>query len=447
MAQAARVRSPAVPSAEPRFLNRELSMLDYMGRVLAIAEDRERPLLERVAFLAMSSYSLDDFFQIRVAGLKEQAVAALSVTSPDGLTPREQLRQIRHRVEALVERHSALYTDDLVPALGEAGIHIVDAGSLARPDVEHLSGVFRDRIFPVLTPLAVDPGHPFPYISNLSLNLAVIVRDPLRRRESFARIKVPPLLPRFIALSDESRLVPLEQVIAANLQVLFPGMEVVSRHTFRVTRDADLDLADSEAEDLLAMIQTELRRQRRRAPGVRLEIEPGMPAEVLDVLKRELELDEADVYEMDRLLDLSGLSMLAKLDRPDLKAEPWAPVTAPRLDRGDSPAPDLFSVIRQRDLLVHHPYESFSTSVEAFIALAASDPQVLAIKQTLYRTSSQVSPIARSLIHAAESGKQVVALVELKARGDEQANIEWAQQLEEAGVHVVYGLVGLKTHG
>ena len=421
-------------------------MTDYMERVLAIAEDRSRPLLERVSFLAMSSFSLDDFFQIRVAGLKEQLLAAPSRTSADGMTAAEQLHAIRLRIEEIVDRHSRLYVDDLVPSLASAGIVIASASELSKEDRDYLERYYRERIFPVLTPLAVDPGHPFPYISNLSLNLAVLVRDPLRRRRSFARLKVPPLLPRFVPMPDGRRYVPVEQVIAANLQSLFPGMNIVSSHVFRVTRDADLEVVESEAEDLLSTIQTELRRQRRRAPGVRLEVEPGIPFEVLQILVRELELEPEDVYEVGRLLDLQGLSMLAKLPRPDLKPEVWTPTTQPRLRANGSQPPDIFSVMRQGDLLIHHPYDSFSTSVEAFIAEAAADPAVLAIKQTLYRTSGPASPIARSLIQAAESGIQVVALVELKARGDEQANIEWAQKLEEAGVHVVYGLVGLKTH-
>ncbi len=421
-------------------------MTDYMERVLAIAEDSSRPLLERVAFLAMSSFSVDDFFQIRVAGLKEQLLAAPSRTSADGMTAAEQLHAIRLRIEQIVDRHSRLYLDDLVPALGQAGIVISNASELSKEDRDYIEQYYRERIFPVLTPLAVDPGHPFPYISNLSLNLAVLVRDPLRRRRSFARLKVPPLLPRFIPMPDGRRYVPVEQVIAANLQSLFPGMTIVSSHVFRVTRDADLEVVESEAEDLLSTIQSELRRQRRRAPGVRLEVEPGMPFEVLQILVRELELEPEDVYEVGRLLDLQGLSMIAKLPRPDLKPEVWTPTTQPRLRGTGSQSPDIFAVMRQGDLLVHHPYDSFSTSVEAFIAEAAADPAVLAIKQTLYRTSGPASPIARSLIQAAESGIQAVALVELKARGDEQANIEWAQKLEEAGVHVVYGLVGLKTH-
>ncbi len=448
MAQTQARRAGLTPrvAVESHYLNRELSMLDYIERVLTIAEDPARPLLERVAFLGMSSYSVDDFFQIRVSGLKEQAEASRTVLSPDGLSPREQLRLIRGRVLAIVDRHSRLFVEDLVPALGQAGIEVVDGTELERADRDHLAEVFHERIFPVLTPLAVDPGHPFPYISNLSLNLGVLVRDPLRRRQSFARIKVPPLLPRFVALPDGRRFVPLERVIAANLQVLFPGMEIVGHHDFRVTRDADLDLVESEAEDLMAAIQTELRRKRRRARGVRLEVQPDTPDEVVAILVRELELEDDDVYRIGRLLDLSGLSMIAKLDRPDLKPEPWTPTTQPRLEGVGSEPPDLFATIGQADVLVHHPYDSFSTSVEAFIAQAATDPDVLAIKQTLYRTSGPASPIARSLIQAAEAGKQVVALVELKARGDEQANIEWARRLEESGVHVVYGLVGLKTH-
>jgi len=440
--------APPRPDLPPEvlYLNRELSMLAYMERVLGIAEDPARPLLERVAFLAMSCDAVDDFFQIRVAGLKEQQESPQALTSPDGLTPARQLRAIRGRVEGIVERHTRLYVEDLKPELREAGIVICDASQLSDEDRRHLTAEFRERIFPVLTPLAVDPGHPFPYISNLSLNLAVLVRDPLRRRLSFARLKVPPLLPRFVALPDGERFIPLEQVIADNLQLLFPGMEVAGHHVFRVTRDADLDDVDSEAEDLLAAIQTELRRRRRRARGGRLEGEPGMSSSVLPLLIDELDLAAGDVYTIDRLLGLNDLMMLTQLDRPDLKPERWTPTTQPRLGGAAAVAPDFFGVISAGDVLLHHPYDSFATSVESFIAHAAADPNVLAIKQTLYRTSGPASAIARSLVLAAEAGKQVVALVELKARGDEQANITWAQALEEAGVHVVYGLVGLKTH-
>ncbi len=436
----------ALPPDVPRYLNRELSRLDFDERVLAMAEDARLPLLERVRFLAIFSQNLDDFFQVRVAGLKEQVLAAVAVASPDGMSPLEQLRAIRARVEGLVERQAGLFNHDLIPALAEADIALVRAADVAKRELSQLHSVFRQQIFPVLTPLAVDPGHPCPDISHLSLNLAVMVRDPQRHQQRFARVKVPPVLPRFIPLVEGRRYVPLEDVIALHLQALFPGMEIVAHHPFRVTRDGDLDDVDSDAEDLLAAIQTELRRRRRHARVVRLEVDPGMSPEVLELLTRELELQPADVYKADGLLDLGSLHALAQLDRPDLKEEPWTPTTQPRLRGLAAEVPDLFAVLRAGDVLAHHPYDSFATSVEAFIDHAASDPDVLAIKQTLYRTSGPASPIVRALIRAAERGKQVVALVELKARGDEQANIGWARALEEANVHVVYGLLGLKTH-
>ena len=435
----------AVPEP-PRYLNRELSRLDFDERVLAMAEDPRLPVLERVRFLAIFSQNLDDFFQVRVAGLKEQVLAAVAVASPDGMSPLEQLRVIRTRVEGLVDRQVGIFNRDIVPALAEAGITLVRAADVTKRELSRLHTVFRQQIFPVLTPLAVDPGHPFPYISHLSLNLAVMVRDPQRHQQRFARVKVPPVLPRFIALVEGERYVPLEDVIAIHLQALFPGMEIVAHHPFRVTRDGDLDDVDSDAEDLLAAIQTELRRRRRHARVVRLEVDPGMSPEVLELLTRELELQPSDVYQADGLLDMGSLHALSALDRPDLKEEPWTPTTQPRLRGLAAEVPDLFAVLRAGDLLAHHPYDSFATSVEAFIDHAASDPDVLAIKQTLYRTSGPGSPIVRALIRAAERGKQVAALVELKARGDEQANIGWARALEEANVHVVYGLVGLKTH-
>jgi polyphosphate kinase len=436
-----------IPALEaPRYLNRELSQLDFDERVLAMAEDPKLPLLERVRFLAIFSQNLDDFFQVRVAGLKEQVLAAVAVASPDGTSPLEQLRAIRGRVEGLVARQVASFNDGIVPALADAGIALVRADEVTKKELSQLHSVFRQQIFPVLTPLAVDPGHPFPYISHLSLNLAVMVRDTQRRQQRFARVKVPPVLPRFIPLVEGQRYVPLEDVMALHLQALFPGMEVVAHHPFRVTRDGDLDDVDSDAEDLLAAIQTELRRRRRHARVVRLEVDPGMSPEVLELLTRELELQPADVYQTEGLLDLSSLGALSQLDRPDLKEEPWTPTTQPRLRGLGAEVPDLFAVLRSGDVLAHHPYDSFATSVEAFIDHAASDPDVLAIKQTLYRTSGPGSPIVRALIRAAEAGKQVAALVELKARGDEQANIAWARALEEANVHVVYGLVGLKTH-
>jgi len=435
-----------VSPASPRYINRELSRLDFDERVLAMAEDPKLPVLERVRFLAIFSQNLDDFFQVRVAGLKEQVLAAVAVASPDGMSPPEQLKAIRARVEGLVERQVGIYRHEIVPALGQAGISIVRAEDVSRKELTQLHTVFREQIFPVLTPLAVDPGHPFPYISHLSLNLAVMVRDPQRRQQRFARVKVPPVLPRFIPLVEGERYMPLEDVIALHLQALFPGMEIVSHHPFRVTRDGDLDDVDSDAEDLLAAIQTELRRRRRHARVVRLEVDPRMSSEVLELLTRELELQASDVYKLDGLLDMGSLLVLTHLDRPDLKAEVWTPTTQPRLRGVAAEVPDLFAVLRAGDILAHHPYDSFATSVEALIDHAAGDPDVLAIKQTLYRTSGPASPIVRALIRAAERGKQVVALVEIKARGDEQANIGWARALEEANVHVVYGLLGLKTH-
>jgi len=438
-----------LPSEAPppsRYLNRELSLLDYSERVLARGENASLPLLERVRCLHFFARNLDDFFQIRVAGLKDQLEAAPDVASPDGKTPVQQLSDIRRRAEELGTRQSRLWNRHLLPELAEKGIRLIDSEGLAKKDLDHLSRYFRNQVFPVLTPLAVDPGHPFPYLSNFSLNFAVIVRDPLRRDQRFARLKVPPLLPRFVALPDGERFVPLESVIAANLQALFPGMEVLKHTLFRVTRDNDLEVRDSEADDLLVTIQTELLRQRRRARAVRLEVHRDLPDEVRTLLMRELDLADEDVYEVDGLLDLGGVDFLADLDRPDLQVERFVPSLPPRLVASESKPRSIFNVLADGDVLLHHPYDSFAGSVVSFIQQAAADPKVLAIKQTLYRTSGPASPIAIALAQAAEAGKQVAALVELKARGDEQANIEWAQQLEQSGVHVVYGLVGLKTH-
>jgi polyphosphate kinase len=438
--------SPVLSPVNSRYINRELSRLDFDERVLAMAEDPKLALLERVRFLSIFSQNLDDFFQVRVAGLKEQVLAAVAVASPDGMSPLEQLKAIRTRVEGLIDRQTRIYNREIVPALASAGIGLVRAADVSKKELTQLHTVFREQIFPVLTPLAVDPGHPFPYISHLSLNIAVMVRDPLRKQQRFARVKVPPVLPRFIPLIEGERYMPLEDVIALHLTALFPGMDIVSQSPFRVTRDGDLDDVDSDAEDLLAAIQTELRRRRRHARVVRLEVDPAMSPEVLELLARELELQPADIYQIDGLLDMGSLGALTHLDRPDLKEEPWTPTTQPRLRGIAAEVPDLFAVLRAGDILAHHPYDSFATSVEAFIDHAAGDPDVLAIKQTLYRTSGPASPIVRALIRAAERGKQVVALVEIKARGDEQANIGWARALEEANVHVVYGLLGLKTH-
>jgi polyphosphate kinase len=429
---------------EHRYINRELSTLDYYSRVLALAEDDNVPLLERAKFLAIFSGLLDEFFEIRVAGLKDQLAAGLSGTDPAGLTPSDQLKAIRADVDCLVERRDRAFLDQLVPQLAKRGIHLSSWESLDDEDRAFMEQVFQSRIFPVLTPLAVDPGHPFPYISNLSLNLAVIVRDPVTGDRRFARLKVPPLLPGFIVTPDGERFVALDQVIAAHLGTLFAGMEIESHHPFRVTRNADLTLEEEEADDLLAAVEMELRR-RRFGRAVRLEIDDAMTDEVRELLCRELDVGPGDVYVVRGPLDLSGLSAVHGLDRPDLKDEPFAPMTPPRLATPDDEPVDLFAAIRQGDILLHHPYDSFATSVEAFIKQASRDPDVLAIKQTLYRTSGD-SPIVKALIRAAERGKQVAALVELKARGDEAANVAWARSLEEAGVHVVYGLIGLKTH-
>ena len=431
------------PSADTRFLNRELSWLDFNARVLALAEDPATPLLERTKFLAIFGQNLDEFFQVRVSGLKEQASAGVGVATLDGMTPREQLAVIRTLASDQADRAGLLLKEEIMPALDKAAIRIVSWDELGSDDRAELDRVFRDRMFPVLTPLSVDPSHPFPYISSLSLNLAARVRDPMTGERRFARVKVPPLLERFVALADGERFVPIEQMLAAHLDSLFPGMEILSHHVFRITRDADMDVEEDEAEDLLAAIETVLVRRRRAASPVRLEVDHSMNEEVRGLLLRELELDAEDVYEVRGLLDLGSLWALAALDRSELKDEPFTPVTQRRLD-GEG-TPDLFAVLREGDVLVHHPYDSFASSVEAFVEQAAEDPDVLAIKQSLYRTSAD-SPIVRALIRAAESGKQIVALVELKARFDEQANINWARALEQAGVHVVYGVAGLKTH-
>jgi polyphosphate kinase len=434
------------PLADPaeRFLNRELSWLEFNARVLALAEDSQLPLLERAKFLAIFSQNLDEFFEVRVSGLMEQLTAGLRTTTADGLDLVDQLRAIRDRVEQLVSRSAAVFANEVTPALEEAGIRFADWDELSDDDRSHLEGLFSELIFPVLTPLAVDPAHPFPYISNLSLNLAVSVRDPSSGDERFARVKVPPLLPRFVALPDGESFVLLEQVIAAKLGALFPGMEVLAHHPFRVTRDADFELED-EAEDLLEAIESVLRRRSKFGRVVRLEVDSKMTDEVLELLCRELELADADVNVIDGPLDLGGLWSLYALERPELKDDPWVPQTQVVL-QGTDPAPDFFRLLRTTDVLVHHPYDSFATSVEQFVEQAAADPHVLAIKQTIYRTAGAESALVGSLVKAAEQGKQVVALVELKARFDEQANIARARVLEEAGVHVVYGLVGLKTH-
>ncbi len=434
------MRWTPLPVGEPcpddaRLLDRELSWLDFNARVLALAEDPDVPLLERVRFLAIFSDNLDEFFQVRVAALKEQLLGS----DAHGTLP--ELRAIRMRTAELVEQQSRVLAKEVGPALEEAGICIVAYPDLDDESRAHLDLVFETRIFPVLTPLAVDPAHPFPYISNLSLNLAVVVRDPATFGERFARVKVPPLLPRFLALPGDERFVAIEQVIAAHLDALFPGMTIVSDHAFRVTRDVEIALSD-ESEDLLQAIELVLQRRTRFGRAVRLEVATDTPSDVISLLMRELELGADDVYTIDGMLDQSGLNAL-DVARPEMRYSPYRRVTPREFAQG---AQGIFRAIADHDILVHHPYDSFEGTVEAFVAAAAHDPDVVAIKQTLYRTGGDEAGIVASLADAALAGKQVVALVELKARFDEQRNIERARLLEEAGVHVVYGLVGLKTH-
>jgi polyphosphate kinase len=426
------------------FLNRELSWLEFNRRVLSLAGRPDFPLLEQVKFLAIWASNLDEFFQVRVAGLKEQVAHGIGFTPPDGLTPSQQLAAIRSEAEVQYEAISKQFLSEVAPALANEGIVFSDYSTLDPEDKEYLDEQFRELVYPVLTPLAVDPSHPFPYISNLSLNLAVVVRNPESGVTRFARVKVPPILPRFVVLPDLERFVPLEQVIATHLGALFPGMEILGQDVFRVTRNADIEVEEDEGGDLLMAIESELT-QRRFGNVVRLEIHPDMQDEVLDLLMREMGATEDDVYRIEGPLGLAGLWGLYDLDRPELKFDIFSGVTPPRLATSPGEVVDVFKVMKQGDLLVHHPYDSFSSAVEPFLERAARDPMVLALKVTLYRTSSD-SPIMASLIKAAENGKQVAALVELKARFDEERNIEWAQRLEDAGVHVTYGVVGLKTH-
>ena len=433
------------PLPADRFLNRELSWLDFNARVLALAENATAPLLERAKFLAIFSSNLDEFFMVRVAGLKRRRQTGLTIRSADGLSPREQLGLIAARSAELVARHAACFCDDIEPALQKEGIRIVHWDEVTAENRTALHGYFRSQVFPVLTPLAVDPAHPFPYISGLSLNLAASVRDPANGLVRFARVKVPNNVPRFVPVgpADDTTFMPVEDLIATHLGQLFPGMQVVEHHLFRVTRNADLAVEEDRDEDLLQALERELAR-RRFGPAVRLEVADSMSDEVLDLLVRELDVHANDVQRVPGLLDLSALWGLYAVDRPDLKDKPFVPATHPRFADGETPK-SVFSTLREGDVLAHHPYDSFATSVQRFIEQAAADPHVLAIKQTLYRTSGD-SPIVNALIDAAEAGKQVVVLVEIQARFDEHTNIAWARALERAGCHVIYGLVGLKTH-
>jgi polyphosphate kinase len=440
------------------YFNRELSWLEFNHRVLHEATDPRTPLLERLKFMAIFSSNLDEFFMVRVAALKQQVEANVRKLTPDGRTPSEQLEVINQRLLPMVIEQHQHFEKVLRPQLAREGIYILDYMDLNQEQRTYLQNYFEEQIFPVLTPLAVDPGHPFPHISNLSLNLAVVVKDPETGEELFARVKVPQVLPRFVPLPEDLRQrqrrqlavwtgVPLEQVIAHNLESLFPGMNIQEYHPFRISRNADLAVEEDEADDLLLAIEQELRKRRLGGSAVRLEIQVTTPDTVRGMLMQELELKDSDVYEVEGLLGLKDLMSFMELPLPELKDPVWTPQVPPRLRSasGEEDVEDLFSVIRSSDLLVHHPYHAFSATVLRFITEAANDPQVLAIKMTLYRTSGD-SPIANALISAAENGKQVAVLVELKARFDEKNNISWARKLEQAGVHVVYGLVGLKTH-
>ena len=438
----ARPRRAPKHRTELPYLNRELSWLEFNARVLHEARDERNALLDRAKFLAIFASNLDEFFQVRIAGLRQQVEAGAVARAADGRTPAEQLAAARERVLELIADQSAIFLD-LRRALALEGVEIVDYTAIPEHH-DALRQRFHDEIFPVLTPLAVDPGHPFPYISTLSLSIAVGLFDPETHERVFARVKVPQILPRLLEV-EPSRFVPIDQVIEANLQELFTGMEVVEAHLFRVTRNADFEIEEDEADDLLLAIEEELRR-RRFGAAVRLEVERSMPAATRTLLMRGLGLEPEDVYEIAGMLDLTALWRIVELDRVDLKSPPWTPVTPARLVPPDEDEPvDVFAAMRAGDILVHHPYESFVSSIERFIVQAAEDPDVLTIKQTLYRTSGD-SPIVQALIRAAERGKQVVVLVEIKARFDEEANIVWARKLERAGAHVVYGLVGLKTH-
>ncbi|WP_395657277.1 RNA degradosome polyphosphate kinase [Nocardioides sp.] len=434
----------AVEKFEDRFLDRELSWLRFNQRVLELAEDPHLPLLERTRFLAIFTSNLDEFFMVRVAGLKRRIAAGLAVPAASGLMPAEVLDLILTTTRGLSERLAHVFTDEIVPALTGAGIELVRWDDLDREEQKACKRFFRDRVFPVLTPLAVDPAHPFPYISGLSLNLAVLLRNPRTGKDHFARVKVPPIFDRFVAVGNQ-RFVPLEDVIAEHLKRLFPGMEVLEVHTFRVTRNEDLEVEEDDAENLLAALEKELLR-RRFGPPVRLEVEESIAPQVLELLVSELGVSDEEVFRLRGPLDLRGLHDIADLPRQELKYPAFLPTTHHRLAEVESSAPvDVFKAARRHDVLLHHPYDSFATSVQRFIEQAAADPLVLAIKQTLYRTSGD-SPIIDALIDAAEAGKQVLVIVEIKARFDEQANIRWARKLEQAGCHVVYGLVGLKTH-
>jgi polyphosphate kinase len=451
-AAAHEARAPSVDLGQPSlYINRETSWLAFNERVLNEALDPQWPLLERLKFLAIYASNLDEFFMIRVSGLHEQVEAALTDRTPDGLRPKEELEQIGQILRRQLETASVLLSKDLLPALAEEGIHIRDWESLDTETKRLARQYFRRSVFPVLTPLAVDPGHPFPFLSNLSLSLAVEARDPETKKRHFARVKVPEILPRFVPFGDFDRarsgpshagrndFLPLEQLIAANLDDLFPGMEIVGTYPFRITRDMDVDILEEEAHDLLSIVDRTIRR-RRFGACVRLEVVAGIPQRIRALLLDKLQIDDDDVYQSSGLLGLSGLMSVAMLPRPELRDPPFVPRVAPELGE----KADMFHAIRARDMLVHHPYDSFSPVI-GFVRRAADDPDVLAIKMTLYRAGSQ-SEVVGHLIRAAENGKQVAVSIEIKARFDEEKNIHWARALERAGAHVFFGRADVKTH-
>ncbi|MFZ4558035.1 MAG: polyphosphate kinase 1 [Pseudanabaena sp.] len=428
------------------FNNRELSWVAFNKRVLNEGIDPRTPLLERAKFCAIFSTNLDEFFMVRVAGVKKKFAEQTDIVTDDGLKPDKQLQAIRDALVPLVTTQHEFFENTLREELHKNGVKLLDYKNIDKKHQHYLKTYFQDKLFPVLTPLAVDPAHPFPYISNLSLSLVVIVRDRLTGEENFARVKVPSILPRFVKIpeTDDHTFVPLEQVIAHNLEALFNGMEILNYYPFRITRDAELDIEEEEADDLISALQAELRKQKFGAV-VRMEIAKDVPPEIRKELIGQLGISEIDVYDIPGLIGLGDLMTFAFLPMPEFQDKSWKSVTHPRLKDGENDGKNIFDVIREGDFLVHHPYQSFTTTVQRFIEEAADDPQVLAIKQTLYRTSGD-SPIVHALIRAAENGKQVAVLVELKARFDEANNILWAKKLENAGVHVVYGFKDLKTH-
>ena len=430
-----------------RLIDRELSWLAFNERVLELAEDATNPLLERCRYLAIFSSNLDDFFMIRVASVKRKLGSGVTKKNTAGFTPHELMAEISKKTQELIARQTKCFQTDILPKLAQNGIEITDWDSLTNDEKDYINKIFTNRIFPVLTPLAVDPSHPFPYISGLSLNLAVLVKQPETNEELFARVKVPASLPRFIETAEfaSTRFIPLEKVIIANLHQLFPGMEIEDYYTFRITRNADLELEEDESDNLLESMEQELLR-RKFGPPVRLEVASDIGSDLLNRLKVELSIREEDISRYKEPLDLTGLNRIADLDRPELKFVPFRNQVAREFREVDPDSnEEFFAAIRRNEILLHHPYDSFNSSVVRFLEAAATDPNVLAIKQTLYRTSGD-SPIVNALIEAAEAGKQVLAVIEIRARFDEQANVRWARKLEDVGVHVVYGLVGFKTH-